>query len=61
MLSKAFYHLQMIKQNTTLINFTPGMVNTKMLISGFGAIGKPLENSNDTYDLIIDDQYLNDG
>ena len=61
MLSKAFYHLQMIKQNTTLINFTPGMVNTKMLISGFGAIGKSLENSNDTYDLIIDEQYLNDG
>jgi hypothetical protein len=32
-----------------------------MLISVFGAIGKPLENSNDTYDLTIDGQYLNDG
>ena len=51
----------MIKQNTTLINFTPGMVNTKMLMEGFGAIGRPLENSNDTYDLSIYDKYLNSG
>ena len=47
----------MIKQNTTLINFTPGMVNTKMLMEGFGAIGRSLENSNDTYDLTIIDKY----
>jgi hypothetical protein len=43
----------MIKSSTTLINYTPGMVNTKMLMEGFGAIGKSLENSNDTFDLAV--------
>mmetsp|Transcript_7016 Transcript_7016/g.11782 ORF Transcript_7016/g.11782 Transcript_7016/m.11782 type:complete len:241 (-) Transcript_7016:43-765(-) len=58
LLHQAVYNHQLFGSRTTLINFCPGLVNTNMLIPGFGPVGKEIVEANDTFLLSTRSQYL---
>ena len=55
MYTRAFRELAIATEDTTLINIDPGVVNTKMLIAGWGKIGMDVENATDTFRLATED------
>ena len=58
MFTRGFYYLG-ISKNVTLINLCPGMINTKMLVEGFGAVGQDIIKATNTYQLAVRDEDAN--
>ena len=60
MFTFGLYYLDMTNKNedgTTLITLHPGVINTKLLKMGWGAIGIPVSRAVDTYRIATEDQF----
>ena len=54
MFTNGLYYLDLsnkMEDGTTLISIHPGTINTKLLKTGWGAIGVPISSARDTYRL----------
>jgi NAD(P)-dependent dehydrogenase (short-subunit alcohol dehydrogenase family) len=62
MFTNGLYYLDLtnrMEDGTTLITIHPGVVNTKLLKTGWGAVGIATSQSHDTYRFAIESQFEN--
>lgn len=61
LMSRGWYHAGDLPAQTTMIDFHPGVVNTKQLLSAFGDVGMDIEQTDSTFLLATDEKYDNPG
>ena len=61
MATRGFFLKGQLPANTTLISLCPGIVNTKLLIPQWGAMGVAVDQAMDTFKLATEDQFANPG
>ena len=61
MFTRGFWFQGLVRSGTTLINFHPGVVNTKLLKAGWGPQGIDVEKATDTYELATREKFGSPG